>query len=279
MISSPPSRPANASPVASAFDALAADYDATWTDSFIGGLQRRQVWHEVERIFRPGDRILELGCGTGIDAVRLAGIGAQVHALDVSAEMLRATTRKIEREGLSHRITCELRAVEELSGIGGTGLFDGALSNFGVFNCVERLASTAFELARLLRRGGMLVLCIMGRFCAWETAWHLLHGRPRKAFRRLFAPKGGIESSLRSACPFRVFYPSISMLAGAFHEGFYLRSVRSIGVLVPPSYMEGWAVKRRRLVKRLSVWDQRLSQWPVLRATGDHRLAIFVRRE
>ncbi len=266
-------------PVASAFDALAADYDATWSSSFIGTLQRGQVWRVLDGVFRPGDRVLEVGCGTGVDAVHLAEAGVRVHAFDVSPGMLMAAGRRIENERLSDRISCEVGAAEQLSGLVGTGLFDGAFSNFGVFNCVERLDPVAFELARLIRPGGRLVLCVLGRFCVWEVVWYLLHGRLGKALRRLAAATGGIDSSPRPGVTIRVFYPSVSALVAAFQGGFTLTSFRSIGMLVPPSYMERWAVANRGLIRQLEVLDERMSGWPIVRATGDHRLLVFARKD
>ncbi len=266
------------SALARAFDTLAAQYDTAWTNSFLGGLQRRHVRRELLATFRSGDRILELGCGTGADAVFLAENGIEVHALDVSPEMVRTAQHRIERNRLTQQVVCELRAVEQLSGIEDRGPFDGVFSNFGAFNCVRDLHAAASDLSRLLRPGGRLVLCFMGRFCAWETAWYLLHVRPGKAFRRLRAGEDGLESSLGSGPRIRVFYPSIRALAVAFREEFDLVSFRSIGVLVPPSYMESWAGVRRGIVRRLASLDERVNRWPVLRAAGDHRLVIFVRK-
>ena len=50
---------------AAPFDAIAERYDETFTRSKIGRAQRASVWKELERVFRPGDRVLEIGCGNG----------------------------------------------------------------------------------------------------------------------------------------------------------------------------------------------------------------------
>jgi ubiquinone/menaquinone biosynthesis C-methylase UbiE len=52
---------------------------------------------------RPGDSVLDLGCGTGTQAVsaaRRVGPGGSVVGVDISAEMVSAARRKSERAGL-----------------------------------------------------------------------------------------------------------------------------------------------------------------------------------
>ncbi len=278
MIPSPLSSRTRISSVASAFDALAPDYDSLWTNGLAGRLQRQQVWRVVLSLFRPGDRVLELGCGAGTDAACLARAGIRVHATDVSPEMLRAAWAKIDREGLSGMVTFELLSAEQLSELEERGPFDGAFSNFGALNCVQDLRLAAAGLERLVRPEGKVALCFMGRFCAWETAWFLLHGRPRKAFRRLLAGRTGTEASLAPGARLRVFYPSVSELRRAFRRDFDLESSRSIGVLVPPSCAQRWAGSRPEVFDKLSRIDEYLGPWPVLRGAGDHRLAVFVRK-
>jgi ubiquinone/menaquinone biosynthesis C-methylase UbiE len=263
---------------ARAFDALASHYDAAWTESAVGQMQREQVWRELRPMFSPGERILELGCGTGVDAVFLARLGVRVHATDVSQQMLRAARDRIEREGLGGLITFELRGLENMGGISQSESFDGVLSDFGAVNCLQDLTSVAPALAGLLRPGGKLVLCFMGRFCLWETGYYLLHADPRRAFRRLRAGRTGIETTLASGPAFRVYYPSIAKLSAALSDVFTLVSFRSIGILVPPSPLERWASGRRRTLRVLSFLDTHTGGWPFVRGTGDHRLAVFVRR-
>ncbi|HVQ63229.1 MAG TPA: hypothetical protein VMT78_01770, partial [Terriglobia bacterium] len=59
-------------PSALAFEAIAGVYDDVFSDSPIGRAQRRAVWNEMDREFREGQSILEINCGTGIDALHLA---------------------------------------------------------------------------------------------------------------------------------------------------------------------------------------------------------------
>jgi S-adenosylmethionine-diacylgycerolhomoserine-N-methlytransferase len=55
---------------------------------------------------RPGDRVLEVGCGTGRNLVRLARMhpAARLHGLDASGEMLKTARAKLRRAGLDGKV-------------------------------------------------------------------------------------------------------------------------------------------------------------------------------
>ena len=71
------------------FDAVADDYDSSFTDTAVGRLHRATVWRHLDAVLEPSSKILELGCGTGEDALRLARRGHRVLATDVSTAMRR----------------------------------------------------------------------------------------------------------------------------------------------------------------------------------------------
>ncbi len=266
------------SQVAAAFDSLANEYDSIWSLGAVGAVQREQVWMGIRLLFLPGGRVLEIGCGTGIDAVRLAQCGVFVFATDISQRMLDVARQRIELEGLGHRITLEQRSIEQLSELEDTKQFDGAFSNFGAFNCVCDLRSAAFSLSKLIRPGGKLAICLINRICLWEMVWYLIHGRPAKAFRRIRAWKGGIETSLQPDTRFRLYYPSAGNLIADFEQYFDPVSSHGIGVLVPPSCMEEMARKRKWIFDKIALLDRYIRRWPILCGLGDHRLYIFTRK-
>jgi ubiquinone/menaquinone biosynthesis C-methylase UbiE len=239
------------------FDGIAANYDAAWTNTAIGRAQRGLVWRRVDPLFRRGQAILDIGCGTGEDAAHFASRGVAVHAIDASPEMIREAAR---RGGF----TTEVARAEEIAG----GSYDGALSNFGALNCVADPAGVARALAAVVRPGGHVAICVIGRFCLWETLYYAARLQFGKAFRRVRS--GGVASSMGV----RVYYPSIAGLRAAFAGEFRCERWMGIGLLVPPSYVR----LPDALVRGLARLDGFLTRVPMLRGMADHRLLILVRK-
>jgi len=245
--------------VAAAFDSLALRYDELWTHSLIGRLQRQAVWRRLDRLFRPGDHLLDLGCGTGEDAVHFMQNRIRVQAIDASNEMVRiACSRGVDATRL------EIEDLDQLE-----GSFDAVLSNFGALNCIKRLDLIRGPLARLARSGGHLAICLMGAFCFWETAWYLSRVQPRKAFRRW--RHCGVPSSL--GIP--VYYPSVRELQRALLPDFVLVDWSGVGISIPPSYVSGLSDP---FLSRLAALESLIAHRAGWRAIADHRLLIFSRK-
>jgi len=244
---------------AGVFDALASRYDELWTHSTIGRLQRQAVWQRLDSLFRPGDTLLDLGCGTGEDALHFMNSRIRVLAIDASPEMVRiACSRGVD--AITFRI-------EELGRLPGS--FDGVLSNFGALNCIRRLDAIRRPLARLVRPGGYLAICIMGCFCLWETVWYLLRARPQQAIRRWGGC--GVTSSLGV----QVYYPSITQLQQAFLPDFSLVDWCGVGISIPPSFVTSLS---DRVLSGLADFENLVAHRSPWRALGDHRLLVFARK-
>jgi SAM-dependent methyltransferase len=284
---------------ASAFDELAEDYDASFTHTFLGTVLREAVWRRLDTVLDAGDRVLELGCGTGEDAVHLAERGARVLATDASEPMVEAARRKAEASGLGDRISVRQLNIEEVGSPGVSGddpwrgdlwsddpgsdhpghdqaegddlLFDGALSNFGGLNCVADLGETARGLATRLKPDAWAVLCLMGPLVPWEWGWFLARGEPRKAFRRI-NEKGAAWRDLT------VRYPSIGTVRRAFAPAFRFRRASALGALLPPTYAHEWAARHQRLIRFLNRVERRVETWPPVVWLGDHYVIELERK-
>jgi len=243
----------------SAFDRVASSYDELWTNTVVGRLQREAVWRHVDPLFQQGARVIDLGCGTSEDALHFSRIGVRVSAFDASREMVRVSRRR--------GVDANVLAIEELERIAGT--FDGALSNFGALNCIPNHEKVRQPLACLIRPGGFLAVCLMGRFCLWETLHFLLRGQFRKASRRW----SGVSRGTTLGIP--VTYPTVRELERAFAPDFSLVRTIGIGVCVPPSFV---TTLTGSMLARCDAIDRRVAHRHFFRALSDHRLLIFIRK-
>jgi ubiquinone/menaquinone biosynthesis C-methylase UbiE len=152
----------------SGFEELAERYDADFTNTAVGIALRRIVWARLETLFQPSQRILELGCGTGEDAVRLALAGIDVVATDASPAMLAVAREKARRAGCLARIDFQCIPMEAVGRALRGQRFDGVFSNFGALNCVRDLTPLSVDLSHLLAVNGALVWVLMGKRVPWE---------------------------------------------------------------------------------------------------------------
>ena len=264
---------ANFSTAAEAFDRVAGSYDDSFTRTVIGQAQRKQVWKRLLRAYAPGDRILELNCGTGEDARFLAAQGRSIIACDGSAEMIKMANARAQREVKDADLIFKHLANEDLRLLSRRQLFDGAYSNFSGLNCLSDLQPVARELASLVRAGGRVLICIWSRVCVGEVVWYLFHGESRKALRRF---SGKAQANV-GELTITVSYPTVNAVRGAFAPWFELDCRQAIGLFVPPSYVESWARKHGAMIGYLEKMDGMFANFPVLRDLGDHVLLEFTR--
>jgi ubiquinone/menaquinone biosynthesis C-methylase UbiE len=258
-----------------AFDSIAEQYDEIFTRSLIGRAQRDAVWDVLRKMFLPGDRLLELNCGTGEDALFLSTLGLSVVACDASERMINVATRRRQSVQQGAQIQFKACPTEHIADLRDRGPFDGAFSNFSGLNCVRDLSETAQRLATLIRPGGGLVLVLSSRFCLWESAWYLAQGKPIRAGRRW---KGRATASLGNI-DLEVRYPTVWDIRRMFRPFFELRFRKGIGVAVPPSYVEALARKYPRTLRKLQACDRKIASWPVCRSIGDHTLLVLERTQ
>src|SRR6185503_1130766 len=100
------------------------------------------------RLFSPGARLLDLGCGTGEDALFLGSRGYAVTGIDSAPGMIERAREKAAQQRNEARF--EVASLEDLEPLGRE--FDGAYSNFGALNCAD-LRAAGRGLARALRPG------------------------------------------------------------------------------------------------------------------------------
>ncbi|HEY9111618.1 MAG TPA: methyltransferase domain-containing protein [Rhodanobacteraceae bacterium] len=255
-----------------AFDSVAADYDGPRGNNVLIQRMRLAMWDAVQREVSPGSRLLDLGCGTGIDAAEFARRGYRVLATDWSPRMVERTRARASGPA-GVRIEAQHVGIHELDRI--KGEFDGIYSNLGPLNCVPDPAAAAAECARLLRPGGKLLCSVIGRICPWEVGHYVLRGHFRRAGIR--AARGITPVGMnRHTIWTRYYLPREFYRAFAGH--FRLRGYRALGLFMPPPYLVDYYCRHRRWCDGLGRLDDRLGALPLLRDLGDHFLIVMVRR-
>jgi ubiquinone/menaquinone biosynthesis C-methylase UbiE len=258
-----------------AFNTIAEQYDEMFTRSLIGRGQRDAVWDALRQTFASGERVLELNCGTGEDALFLARMGVSVVACDASDGMIAVATRRPTAEIRGAHVQFKVCSNERIGELGDAGVFDGAFSNFSGLNCVADLSAVARQLASLIKPCGRILLCFSSRVCLWETLWYAAHGEMSSSVRRW---KGSATASLAEIA-LHVRYPTVRNIGKQFRPFFRLRGCKGIGVTVPPSYVEHVARKHPRALNGLIAIDRTVATWPVFRVIGDHMLLTLERSE
>jgi SAM-dependent methyltransferase len=123
------------------------DWEGRWTEPFLGAL------HELD-----GRRVLELGCGTGNDAARLARAGCHVTALDLSTEAIAEARRRF-----GELATFLVADMAEPLGYP-DGAFDAVMSNVALHRFADAVTRAIFaEIGRVVRPGGLFLFHVNAR--------------------------------------------------------------------------------------------------------------------
>lgn len=222
------------SAVARAYDEIARDYDAQLARNPVACEMRHHLHRHFNRVFRPGDRILDFTAGTGADALCLAARGISVTALDASPGMLAELSRRAAQRGLA----IDVRVLPAGRLIEAGGPFDGAISTFGGINTIADPERLARDLARCVRPHGRVVLHVLNAFCLWQAVTSIWrHGGPRDGVLRVG------ETRLQ-----HVLY-NPGELVRAFAPHFESRRVYGLSVIAVPA-----------LVSRFPRWAHRMIQ-------------------
>jgi len=246
-----------------AFDAMARSYDDSFTHTSVGKVLRDIVWSRVGQVFQAPGHLLELGCGTGEDAVRLGRAGFRISATDASSGMIEVAREKARLAGSGSGVEFSCVAMEALAASFQGRRFDGIFSNFGAVNCVTDLRSLAASLATVAAPDAPLLWVVMGRHVPWEWIWYLAHGKPGKALRR-FRLHGVQWRGLT------VSYPTPAQLEDALAPHFAVTRIAPLGCVLPPSYAANWLDRSPRTLAALSRLERASQRSKLLASWSDH---------
>jgi cyclopropane-fatty-acyl-phospholipid synthase len=129
-------------------------------DATIEEAQAQKKRHIAAKLLiRPDVRVLEMGCGWGGLALYLAGLGAQVTAVNVAEEQLKVARARAAQAGLGDRAQFHLRDYREQEGTFDRVAAIGILEHVGVnhypkfFDCIrDRLTDDGVALVHTIGR-------------------------------------------------------------------------------------------------------------------------------
>ena len=258
---------------ASAFSDAAGSYDAGFSALPQTMRARARVLALMTEHFPPGSRILELGCGTGIDALALSERGCTVVATDPAAGMLAVARRRCA--GHDDAVSF-VRMSAEHTGCFREGSFDGILSDFGGLNCVEDLGPVLADAYFVLRDNGVFLLCLMNRFSFSETVAYLQRARFREAFRRWNARGVYVPVGKHSVL---VWYHSLRSIRRLIRGTFSISNVVGLNILTPPPAFTRWYDAHPHLSKALGAVEDAVDAVPLISSLGDHVAIVLTRFE
>ena len=255
-----------------AFGGVAATYHDSNADNRIVRAMRERFWRTVGDCVPPGSHLLDLGCGPGTDEEFFAARGYRVTAIDWSLEMAEEARRRVRQAGVEDRVSIQHLGIQEVDRLA-PATFDAACSNFGPLNCVVDLEAAARAIVRRLRPGGVLIASVIGRVCPWELALYFARGDwARMRVRFSLAPT---PVPLESRTVWMRYYSPSSVTRIFAAAGFARVELRTLGLVVPPPYMQAFADRHPTFVAGLQRIEDRIGGWPGVRACGDHFLIVL----
>lgn len=259
----------------SAFDSYAADYDRHFTNSPIGILLRKRVFKFLLPLLGKEKKVLEVNCGTGEDALLLAGRVDSVLATDISEGMIRVANLKKEKAdqpNLSFAV-CDMTAIHNIA----KEPFDILFSDFGGLNCLnpEQLELFADKCSQVLSSKGTLALVIMGRKCLWEDLWFYLQKDRRLKRRR---SREGIATQMEGT-EFKTYYYSPREIRSVFSGNFKVKQIRPVGLFVPPSYLNPIFDNKPRILRFLDFLESAFGALSFTSNYADHYIIILEKNQ
>ncbi|MDC0948084.1 methyltransferase domain-containing protein [Gammaproteobacteria bacterium] len=154
----------------------AYDEQAQAYDDFVSVLPPDPLLMRFIETFAPGDHVLDLGCGPGLDAAMMAGKGLRVDAIDASSQMVSLAN---QRAGVSARQA-------RFEQITGDRVYDGIWANFSLLHADPKSLPTILaSLNQALKLG-----------CLFHLAMKLGNGRSPDKLGRIYSYFS--EAELRS---------------------------------------------------------------------------------
>lgn len=259
-----------------AFDSASEEYDYTIRRNYINTWIRKRSISELIKLTKASDVLLEIGCGTGTEAVQISKSVARIVATDISEKMLNILTRKVHAKKLDTKILGVRARASEIASVQGflpNGKVRVAYSFNGALNCEPDLRKFPEQLARIIDHGGYFACSIRNTLCLPETLSHSLALQFDKLESRKQQPTmvsvGGMDIPS--------YYYSPQTFTQFFRPYFQAKKIIGLPAFLPPAYLNDYYLRTglvRPFLEKLEVTFGGLFPFNRL---GDQTLIVFQR--
>lgn len=228
--------------------------------------KRKRIRKHFTNILNTNGTILEINCGSGIDAIYLAKKGYTVHATDAADGMIDYVRSKINSEKLENSLSCEILTFNELHKLN-EKKYSHIFSNFGGLNfcTLNELDGIFKSFLKILEPNGTITLVIMPKICLWEFL-RVFKGN-KNAFRRL--KKNGVMANIEGE-KIKTYYHSFKDVKSLLSDNFSNFKAENICFIGPTSNRANFVEKRPVLFKIVKVLDKVSNMVPFFRGCGDY---------
>lgn len=192
---------------------------------------RAVLWKRYLSLFEPGSLVLDVGCGSGIDAAFLANRGIRVIGIDASPSMLGKATARLIDDRLKPLVDFRVLDIGDLTTLP-PGQFDGIISAFAGLSTIPDLTRFGDDAARLLRPHGTLLVHLLNRWSLWEWLGLVRHRRYGAARRLGWTVDRKFVIGDRVVTHY--LWHGHQAYARFFAGRFLLRRIYGLGIFRPP---------------------------------------------
>lgn len=215
--------------ISKGFSKIAHQYEQLDKTSSLVNWMRIKARNHLSKTLTLESSILEINCGSGIDAVHFAKKAQIVHATDISSGMIDYVKSKIISENLETRLSCQILTYTELNKLKGNR-YTHIFSNFGGLNCcsLKSLKQVFDSFNNILESNGIIVLVLMPKISIWEFM-KIFKGN-KNAFRRL--KKNGVIANIKGEKILTYYHSSKkikNLLEEANFSNFEIENICFIG--------------------------------------------------
>ena len=256
------------------FSKIAKEYEDLEQKSTLIQYKRKQIRGHLLSRLQDESSILEINCGSGLDALYFAKKGHKVLATDIAEGMLKEVDTKILANNLQGTLSMKKLSFADLSQLE-QNKFDCLYSSFGGLNCVDSslLNKVLQDAGSIIRHGGIITLVIMPKITMYE--WHNIFKGKKSAFRRL--KKGGVMANVEGE-KVRTFYHSARHVSKLLNKNFEEIRVENIFTIGPSGSSYNFPVNHRRVFSLLTKFDNFCNKTSFLKGFGDYYIISAKRK-